>query len=133
MRLEDLRNPLPDIKKAYSPNFSNTTNELQKLSRDEKGAAMLSESGLLKWLLPLLLPDYSDTVVPDLFDFDRPTADDDMLPLPWGDGQYPDYDPDGGPSIDQPDRPVYTPPVRDLDFGTFDGGLSSPSVGAPTG
>ena len=130
MRLEDLRNPLPDIKKAYSPNFSNTTNE----SSDEKGAAVVSEAGLLKWLLPLFMPDATDTVIPDLFDFDRPTADDDMLPLPFPDGVYPDYyNTDDGPSIDQPDRPVYVPPVRDLDFGTFDGGLAAPGVGAPTG
>ena len=154
MRLEDLRNPLPDIKKAYSPNFSNTTNE----SSDEKGAAVVSESGilgLLKYLLPLSVPGMTD-VIGNPFDpfggeFDSNAGGDntgspfdstggdprwmwdpedpDYNPDPWGDGSGGD-----GPSIDDPTPgPEYVPPMRDLDFGTFDGGLNAPSVGAPTG
>jgi len=45
VKLSNLRNPLPNIKKAYSPNFSNATNE----SSDEKGAAEMNE-----WIMPLL-------------------------------------------------------------------------------
>jgi hypothetical protein len=45
MKLSNLRNPLPNIRKAYSSNFSNATNE----SSDEKGAAELNE-----WIMPLL-------------------------------------------------------------------------------
>ena len=154
MRLEDLRNPLPNIGKAYSPNFSNTTNE----SSDEKGAAVVSEAGilgLLKYLLPLSVPGIRDVIGNPLdpfggeFDsnaggentgspFD-PTGGD---PRWMWDPEHPNYNPtgdyglddDGGVSIDDPTpSPEYVPPMRDLDFGTFDGGLDAPSVGAPTG
>lgn len=134
MRLEDLRNPLPNIGKAYSPNFSNTANE----SSDEKGAAVVSEAGLLKWLLPLLLPDATDTVIPDLFDFDRPAGGDPNVDSPFdADGLAPTHDygsGDGDITIDDPTPgPEYVPPMRDLDFGTFDGGLNAPGAGAPIG
>jgi hypothetical protein len=127
MKLEDLRNPLPDTKKAYPPNFSNTGNNFS----DEKGAAMLSEFSWLKWLLPLVLPDWTDTFIPDLFDFDKPTADDDMLdpwydPItnpdslsPWDDGYFDDpidiTNPGpgrrgpGGPPIDDEPNPDWHP------------------------
>ena len=137
MRLEDLRNPLPNIRKAYSPNFSNTANE----SSDEKGAAVVSESGvlgLLKYLAPLFFPDATDAVIPDLFDFDRPAGGDPNMDSPFdADGLAPTHDygaGDGDITIDDPTPgPEYVPPMRDLDFGTFDGGLAAPSVGAPTG
>ena len=140
MRLEDLRNPLPNIEKAYSPNFSNTANE----SSDEKGAAMISEVGLWKWLLPLIMPDATDTFIPDLFDFDRPAGGDPNMDSPFdADGLAPDFysddwynDPNDmisperpggnrptfGPEMDlPPDHPFYVPPT------------STPRPAPPTG
>ncbi len=131
MRLEDLRNPLPNIRKAYSPNFSNTVNE----SSDEKGAAMVSESGilgLLKFIAPLFFPDPTDAFYPDLFDFDRPAGGDPNMDSPFdadglapvfnGDDYYNDpFDmisperpggnrPTFGPEMDlPPDHPFYVP------------------------
>ena len=147
MRLEDLRNPLPNIRKAYSPNFSNATNE----SSDEKGAAELNE-----WILPLLrllvrggkyalpasIPGVGD-VIGNPFDpfggeWDSNAGGDPNMDSPFdADGLAPTYDygsGDGDITIDDPTPgPEYVPPMRDLDFGTFDGGLAAPSVGAPTG
>ena len=81
MNLSNLRNPLPNIRKAYSSNFSNTANE----SSDEKGAAELNEwvgallrllvkaagtgvrgaRGVGKVVAPLVAPDVVDVVTMD--------------------------------------------------------------------
>jgi len=121
MRLEDLRNPFPDIRKAYSPNFSDATNE----SSDEKGAAVLSEVNLLrllKYIAPLILPDPTDTVIPDLFDFDRPAGGDPNMDSPFdADGLAPDFysddyynDPNDMISPERPggDRPTFDPEME---------------------
>ena len=107
MNLSNLRNPLPNIRKAYSSNFSNTANE----SSDEKGAAELNEwvgallrllvkaagtgvrgaRGVGKVVAPLVAPDVVDVVTMD-DTAHAPMLDPDDVQR-WYDG---DDDGDGG-------------------------------------